>query len=63
MNINVKEIVTSNWILEDTSLYCQHDGDVTQEDIEIDYMRNGEHDTYKSSRTFCDDCGDELELI
>lgn len=61
MIIPVHEIEGATYLLEDGLWVCQHDSDIEVEDVEVDTMRNGEHDTYTVKAAFCSDCGEEVE--
>jgi hypothetical protein len=41
---------------------CEHPEDAREiEDIEVDTMRNGEHDTYPAKIYVCGLCGEQVE--
>lgn len=42
---------------------CDHGMSYHFEEVEVDTMRNGEHDTYMATTAVCDDCDQELEGI
>lgn len=62
--IRVKVIPNSEWVLDGTNLYCQHDEGYKVEMFEVDTTVNGEHDTYKSPTAVCVDpvCDEVLDI-
>lgn len=63
MNINIKEIETSDWILESEVFWCQHNGGFDVEKVEVNYLdQRGNHNTYNAPYATCNDCGAELEI-
>ena len=63
MTITVKQIKTPRLTLnEDGEFTCPHES-YHWETVEVDTMRNGEHDTYESSVAVCDDCDASLPDI
>lgn len=61
MNIGVKVVPSATWEWEGGAFYCTHDEGVELETVEVDTMRQGEHDTYETTLAFCadPDCGEE----
>lgn len=59
--INVTQENTATWLLESDKFSCQHDGNVVIKNVEIDTMRNGEHDTYMGIAAVCEDCEEEQD--
>lgn len=63
MKIAIKETETATWQLnEDNEFECTHDAGSTVETVEVDTMRNGEHDTYEQRIYVCVDPDCEAEL-
>lgn len=62
--IQIKEYVISSWSLQegDTQFGCDHE-DYHFETVEVDTMRNGEHDTYETQLAVCSTCDETLEDI
>lgn len=63
MRVPVLYIENSTWELEGDSFYCLHDEGVRVEQVEVDTMRDGEHDTYEVPVAICvdPDCDQEIE--
>lgn len=60
MKINVTYIPTGTRTMEDGEFYCEHEN-THYEIVEVDTMRDGEHDTYNSEIEICDDCDAEVD--
>ena len=63
--IYITEIETCTWDYSEGAGQCQHDGGYRVEAVEVDTMRNGEHDTYEVNVAICidPDCDEELEDV
>lgn len=60
--IHVTAIDTATlWLNEDNEFECLHDEGTHVETVEVDTMRNGEHDTYEVRIYVCDTCDAEVD--
>lgn len=55
MKITVQEVPTATWRQDGDAFFCEHDGGVNEEEVEMDTMRDGEHDTYTTQVAICAD--------
>lgn len=59
----VDEAMTSSHQYFRITFVCDHSSSHHFEDVEVDTMTNGEHDTYNSKVAVCDDCDTQIEGI
>jgi hypothetical protein len=60
--IDIKYVDAATYILnEDNEFECLHDEGTHVETVEVDTMRNGEHDTYEVRIYVCDTCDAEVD--
>lgn len=60
--IDIKYVDAATYILnEDSEFECLHDEGTHVETVEVDTMRNGEHDTYEVRIYVCDTCDAEVD--
>ena len=61
MRIFVDVIDTSTWVLEDTTFFCEHDGDTTVETYTHDTMGFNGHEQYETQGYECVGCGEPVD--